>query len=303
MGPAGAVAAEPEPQRGGRWADHRTVINELFWRTRCGLPWRDVPPNYGHWKTVYNRHRRWSNDGTWGWAARRVAPRRRPGRGRGVDGRGRRRGGARPPARRRCPPPAPGRCACGGRRARRGGHRGQGRITRNQPATSPPPGGVGSVPGRVDEVPRAGVGPRTGSRLWQPTPAAPALIVVIDEYAELADESASATGHADSIARRGRATAVTLLAATQRPTQKAMGSGAVRSQMDVRICLRVRARPQRGENPCMNRVAVHEPCIPGCQLIIVLRCARGTRPPPRGRRRPAPAQARHRRQPRGEASA
>jgi len=81
-----------------------------------------------------------------------------------------------------------------------------------------------------------------GVRLWQPTPTTPALIVVIDEYAELADESATATGHADSIARRGRAVAVTVLAATQRPTQKAMGSGAVRSQMDVRICLRVRER-------------------------------------------------------------
>ena len=23
----------------------------MFWWTRCGLPWRDVPPNYGHWKT------------------------------------------------------------------------------------------------------------------------------------------------------------------------------------------------------------------------------------------------------------
>jgi DNA segregation ATPase FtsK/SpoIIIE-like protein len=31
-------------------------------------------------------------------------------------------------------------------------------------------------------------------------------------------------------------------AATQRPTQKAMGQGAVRSQMDVRISFRVRER-------------------------------------------------------------
>lgn len=53
------------PRRGGRWTDHRTVINGVFWRTRCGLPWRDVPPVYGNWKTVYNRHRRWSGDGTW----------------------------------------------------------------------------------------------------------------------------------------------------------------------------------------------------------------------------------------------
>ncbi len=45
-----------------------------------------------------------------------------------------------------------------------------------------------------------------------------------------------------SIARLGRAVAVTLIAATQRPTQKAMGQGAVRSQMDLRICFRVRER-------------------------------------------------------------
>ena len=44
------------------------------------------------------------------------------------------------------------------------------------------------------------------------------------------------------VARRGRAVAISLLVTTQRPTQKAMGSGAVRSQMDVRVCLRVRER-------------------------------------------------------------
>jgi S-DNA-T family DNA segregation ATPase FtsK/SpoIIIE len=76
-----------------------------------------------------------------------------------------------------------------------------------------------------------------GVRLWEPTRARPALIVVIDEYAELPEEAAAP---ADSMARRGRAVAVNMLAATQRPTQRAMGHGAVRSQMDVRICLRVR---------------------------------------------------------------
>jgi transposase len=53
------------PRRGGRWADHRTVIFGVFWRTRTGSPWRDVPGEYGNWKTVYNRHMRWSTDGTW----------------------------------------------------------------------------------------------------------------------------------------------------------------------------------------------------------------------------------------------
>jgi S-DNA-T family DNA segregation ATPase FtsK/SpoIIIE len=86
---------------------------------------------------------------------------------------------------------------------------------------------------------RAGELARKGERLWQPSPAAPALFVVIDEYAELSEE---AKGHADSIARRGRAVAVTLFVATQRPTQKAMGNSAVRAQMDVRVCLRVRER-------------------------------------------------------------
>ena len=81
-----------------------------------------------------------------------------------------------------------------------------------------------------------------GERVWQPTPEMPALVIVIDEYAELADDAPDAIKYADSIARRGRAVAVNLVAATQRPTQKAMGQGAVRSQMDVRISFRVRER-------------------------------------------------------------
>jgi hypothetical protein len=80
----------------------------------------------------------------------------------------------------------------------------------------------------------------SGKRVWEISPAWPALVIVIDEYAELADEAPDAMGDTDSIARLGRAVAVTLIAATQRPTQKAMGQGAVRSQMDLRICFRVR---------------------------------------------------------------
>jgi FtsK/SpoIIIE family len=82
----------------------------------------------------------------------------------------------------------------------------------------------------------------SGRRVWEPSPDMPALVIVIDEYAELADEAPEAMSDTDSIARLGRATAVTLVAATQRPTQKAMGQGAVRSQMDTRICFRVRER-------------------------------------------------------------
>ncbi|WP_307618731.1 IS5 family transposase [Streptomyces sp. V3I7] len=51
--------------RGGRWKDHRIVINGILFRLRTGVPWRDLPARFGSWKTVYDRHRRWSADGTW----------------------------------------------------------------------------------------------------------------------------------------------------------------------------------------------------------------------------------------------
>ena len=81
-----------------------------------------------------------------------------------------------------------------------------------------------------------------GRRVWEPSPNMPALVIIIDEYAELAEEAPEAAKYTDSIARLGRAAAVTMVAATQRPTQKVMGQGAVRSQMDIRTCFRVRER-------------------------------------------------------------
>ncbi|WP_106401444.1 transposase [Actinocorallia populi] len=51
--------------RGSRWNDHRKVINGAFYRARTGVPWRDLPERFGHWVTVYKRHRRWSEDGRW----------------------------------------------------------------------------------------------------------------------------------------------------------------------------------------------------------------------------------------------
>lgn len=79
-----------------------------------------------------------------------------------------------------------------------------------------------------------------GRRTWEPNPQMPALVIIIDEYAELAEQAPDAMSDTDSLARIGRAVAVTIVAATQRPTQKAMGQGAVRSQMDLRICFRIR---------------------------------------------------------------
>jgi hypothetical protein len=61
---------------------------------------------------------------------------------------------------------------------------------------------------------------------WEPSPARPALVIIIDEYAELAGDAPDTMSDTDTIARLGRAPAVTLVAATQRPTQKVMGQAA-----------------------------------------------------------------------------
>jgi transposase len=54
-----------DPPRGGRWRDHRQVVNGIVWKIRTGADWRDVPERYGPWQTLYQRFRRWSADGTW----------------------------------------------------------------------------------------------------------------------------------------------------------------------------------------------------------------------------------------------
>ena len=61
---------EPQLPRGkkpGRPPDRtkRQLIDGIRWRTRTGAPWRDVPPAYGPWQTVYGLFRRWQRNGTW----------------------------------------------------------------------------------------------------------------------------------------------------------------------------------------------------------------------------------------------
>jgi transposase len=53
------------PRQGGRWRDHRQVVNGIVWKIRTGADRRDIPERYGPWQTVYQRFRRWSADGTW----------------------------------------------------------------------------------------------------------------------------------------------------------------------------------------------------------------------------------------------
>ena len=53
-------------RRGGRWRDHRQVIEAIAWKYRTGSPWRELPEErFGPWQTAYERLTRWSADGTW----------------------------------------------------------------------------------------------------------------------------------------------------------------------------------------------------------------------------------------------
>jgi putative transposase len=51
-------------KRGRRFADHRLILEGIVWRFRTGCPWRDLPADFGSWKTVWKRHHRVSFDGT-----------------------------------------------------------------------------------------------------------------------------------------------------------------------------------------------------------------------------------------------
>lgn len=53
-----------KPGRPPKWSK-RQLIDGIRWRTRVGAPWRDVPPDYGPWQTVYGLFRRWQRAGVW----------------------------------------------------------------------------------------------------------------------------------------------------------------------------------------------------------------------------------------------
>ena len=55
----------PRGRRGAHRVDERRVISGIMHMLRCGARWRDCPPIYGPYTTVYNRFNRWSRQGIW----------------------------------------------------------------------------------------------------------------------------------------------------------------------------------------------------------------------------------------------
>ena len=47
----------------GRTADNRLFLEAVLWRFRTGTPWRDLPPRFGNWNSIFQRFRRWVKKG------------------------------------------------------------------------------------------------------------------------------------------------------------------------------------------------------------------------------------------------
>ena len=55
----------PKPRGRRSLKGERRFISAVYWLTRTGCPWRDLPRRYGPWKSVYNRFNNWSKRGIW----------------------------------------------------------------------------------------------------------------------------------------------------------------------------------------------------------------------------------------------
>ncbi len=54
-----------KPIGAGRTTSMRAVVNAILYRQRSGCPWRMLPHDFPHWRTVYGYFRQWRRDGTW----------------------------------------------------------------------------------------------------------------------------------------------------------------------------------------------------------------------------------------------
>ena len=49
--------------RGVTAKDTHLFLEAVLWRVRVGGPWRDLPPGFGEWNSVFRRFRRWAERG------------------------------------------------------------------------------------------------------------------------------------------------------------------------------------------------------------------------------------------------
>lgn len=64
--PQAANATPQKPPTGRPRSDHRTVLAGMLWIFGTGASWRDLPKEeFGSWRTVYSRYRKWRKEGLW----------------------------------------------------------------------------------------------------------------------------------------------------------------------------------------------------------------------------------------------
>ena len=51
--------------KGRHGEDNRLFVDAVLWIARAGAPWRDLPPQFGNWNSVFQRFRRWAKKGVW----------------------------------------------------------------------------------------------------------------------------------------------------------------------------------------------------------------------------------------------
>ena len=54
-----------ERTRGSSGRDNRLFVEAVLWLVRTGVPWRDLPEDFGPWNSVFRRFSRWSIKGVW----------------------------------------------------------------------------------------------------------------------------------------------------------------------------------------------------------------------------------------------
>jgi transposase len=52
-----------DPGRSGK--NNRLFIEIVLWIARTGSPWRDLPPSFGRWNSVFTRFRDWVKADIW----------------------------------------------------------------------------------------------------------------------------------------------------------------------------------------------------------------------------------------------
>src|SRR4051794_12750405 len=52
-----------DPGRSGK--DNRLFVEAVLWVVRTGSPWRDLPPSFGHWNSIFTRFRDWVKADVW----------------------------------------------------------------------------------------------------------------------------------------------------------------------------------------------------------------------------------------------